>query len=156
MQSAVGMVASALYSFGLCGGRFTQRVLRHHAVFSSRRVLAFHRLTLRSSGLAYSQPLTLYLGRHRNETMEAPEYLDLFSGQGSARVRVRFRSSDGKIASLAFSPREILSLIAAEGDAFHQYLRFDDYLFEVLKYEIDPKTQTLTIVAAPTQGSDSA
>ena len=88
--------------------------------------------------------------------MEAPEYLDLFSGQGSARVRVRFRSSDGKIASLAFSPREILSLIAAEGDAFHQYLRFDDYLFEVLKYEIDPKTQTLTFVAAPTQGSDSA
>ena len=88
--------------------------------------------------------------------MSVPEYLELFSGQGSARVRVRFRQHDGKIASLAFSPREVLSLIAPESDIFHQYLRFDDYLFEVLKYEIEPKTQTLTIVATPKQESNSA
>ena len=88
--------------------------------------------------------------------MIVPEYLELFSGQGVARVRVRFRQHDGKIASLAFSPREVLSLIAPENDTFHQYLRFDDYLFEVLKYEIEPKTQTLTIVAAPKQKGNSA
>ena len=88
--------------------------------------------------------------------MSVPEYLELFSGQGSARVRVRFRQHDGKIASLAFSPKEIISLIAPESDIFHQYLRFDDYLFEVLKYEIEPKTQTLTIVATPKQESNSA
>ena len=88
--------------------------------------------------------------------MSVPEYLELFSGKGSAQVRVRFRQHDGKIASLAFSPREVLSLIAPENDTFHQYLRFDDYLFEVLKYEIEPKTQTLTIVAAPKQKGNSA
>ena len=88
--------------------------------------------------------------------MIVPEYLELFSGQGVARVRVRFRQHDGKIASLAFSPREVLSLIAPENDTFHQYLRFNDYLFEVLKYEIEPKTQTLTIVAAPKQKGTSA
>ena len=88
--------------------------------------------------------------------MSVPEYLELFSGQGAGRVRVRFQQYDGKIASLAFSPREVLSLIAPENDTFHQYLRFDDYLFEVLKYEIEPKTQTLTIVAAPKQNGNSA
>ena len=88
--------------------------------------------------------------------MSIPEYLELFSGQGVGRVRVRFRQHDGKIASLAFSPREVLSLVAPESDTFHQYLRFDDYLFEVLKYEIEPKTQTLTIVAAPKQKGNSA
>ena len=88
--------------------------------------------------------------------MEVPEYLELFSGQGAGRVRVRFRQHDGKITSVAFSPREVLSLIAPETDSFHQYLRFDDYLFEVLKYEIEPKTQTLTIIAIPKQESDYA
>lgn len=88
--------------------------------------------------------------------MSIPEYLELFSGQGVGRVRVRFRQHDGKIASLAFSPREVLSLVAPESDTFHQYLRFDDYLFEVLKYEIEPKTQTLTIVAIPKRKDDSA
>ena len=87
--------------------------------------------------------------------MSVPEYLELFSGKGSAQVRVRFRQHDGKIASLAFSPREVLSLIAPESDTFHQYLRFDDYLFEVLKYEIEPKTQTLTIVAIPKREGNS-
>ena len=87
--------------------------------------------------------------------MSVPEYLELFSGQGSAQVRVRFRQHDGKIASLAFSPREVLSLIAPESDTFHQYLRFDNYLFEVLKYEIEPKTQTLTIVAIPKREGNS-
>ena len=88
--------------------------------------------------------------------MEVPEYLELFSGQGAGRVCVRFRQHDGKITSVAFSPREVLSLIAPETDSFYQYLRFDDYLFEVLKYEIEPKTQTLTIIAIPKQESDSA
>lgn len=88
--------------------------------------------------------------------MSIPEYLELFSGQGVGRVRVRFRQHDGKIASLAFSPREVLSLVTPESDTFHQYLRFDDYLFEVLKYEIEPKTQTLTIVAIPKRKDDSA
>ena len=88
--------------------------------------------------------------------MNVPEYLELFSGQGAGQVRVRLRQHDGKIASLAFSPKEIISLIAPESDIFHQYLRFDDYLFEVLKYEIEPKTQTLTIVAIPKRKDDSA
>ena len=81
--------------------------------------------------------------------MKIPEYLMMFSGQGSGRVIVRFKAHDGKIASLAFSANEILSLVATNG--FHQHLRFDDHLFEVLKYEIEPKTQTLTIVATPAQ-----
>ena len=57
--------------------------------------------------------------------MSVPEYLELFSGQGAGQVRVRFRQHDGKIASLAFSPREVLSLIAPESDTFHQYSKFD-------------------------------
>ncbi len=81
--------------------------------------------------------------------MHVPEYLELFSGQGLGKVRVQFRSHKGKIASVDFSPREIISLITAKGDAFHRYLRIDDHLFEVLNYEIDPKTQTLTIVVTP-------
>lgn len=87
--------------------------------------------------------------------MEVPEYLELFSGEGAWRVRVRFYQHDGKITSIVFSPREIVSLISPETDSFHKYLRFDDYLFEVLKYEIEPKTQTLTIIAIPKQESNS-
>lgn len=84
--------------------------------------------------------------------MNEPEYLSLFSNDGPGRVKVRFVGHPGKIAEQAFAPREVLALIDSNSQRFHRLMRFDDYLFEVHKYEIDPRTQTLTIVAGEVVG----
>lgn len=79
--------------------------------------------------------------------MHYPEYLQMFSNDGNGKVNVLFKKHGGLVKELAFSPREIMALLSEDGEGFHRYIRFDDYLLEVIKYEIEPSAQTLTITA---------
>lgn len=81
--------------------------------------------------------------------MHYPEYLQMFSNNGKGKIHVSLRGNKGIVKDLAFSPIEVMALLREGGDEFHRYIRFDDYLFEVVKYEIDPRAQTLTITAKP-------
>lgn len=75
------------------------------------------------------------------------EYLTLFSNKGSIRVQVKFRGFDGTVAAQAMEPEEIVRLISEEGGGFKRWLTFDEALFEILRYEIDPTRNVLTIRA---------
>lgn len=79
--------------------------------------------------------------------MKLPEYHVLFSNQGPVDVLVKFEDHDGTVPSKKMSPQEISGLISKNGKGFHTSMTFDDWPFEICKYEIDPKKNQLTIVA---------
>ena len=77
--------------------------------------------------------------------MNFPEYLVLFSNQGTIDVRVTFEDHEGSISSRKMSPKEISVLISPDGKGFHTQLTFDDWPFVITKYEINPAENKLTI-----------
>lgn len=78
--------------------------------------------------------------------MNVPEYFSLFSGEGEFSVRVQFKG-DGFVASRKATAQEITNLMNPQTGAFHTSMTFDDHLFEVYKYEIDPIQKQLVIKA---------
>lgn len=78
--------------------------------------------------------------------MNLPEYLVLFSNQGTIDVQVKFKDCDGQIAPKKMRPQEIAALISDDGDGFQTRMTFDEHPFEISKYEIDPKGNKLTLV----------
>ena len=79
--------------------------------------------------------------------MNLPEYLVLFSNEGSIDVHVQFEEHEGSVAPRKMSPQEISALISNDGTGFHTRMTFDDWLFAICKYEIDPTKNQLIIVA---------
>lgn len=79
--------------------------------------------------------------------MNLPEYLVLFSNEGTVDVKVTFEDHDGSIASRKMRPNEIATLISTNGKGFHTQMTFDDWPFVITKYEIEPALNKLTIVA---------
>lgn len=77
--------------------------------------------------------------------MDYPEYLSLFSGQGEYKVQVHFKGSDSRVANSAMMASEVNCLINSETGTFYTKMYFDDHLFDVYKYEIDPARRTLEI-----------
>ena len=77
------------------------------------------------------------------------EYLVLFSKSGKIKINVKFKDDIGFIASMNMNPREITKLISPIDGQFFSEMTFDDYPFEVYKYEINPLKKTLTIHARP-------
>lgn len=77
--------------------------------------------------------------------MDYPEYLSLFSGQGEYKVHVHFKGSESRVANSAMMASEVSCLINPETGAFYTKLHFDDHLFNVYRYEIDPIKLTLKI-----------
>ena len=79
--------------------------------------------------------------------MNLPEYLVLFSDEGTIEVEVKFEDHDGSIPSKKIRPKEIAALISEDSKGFHTQMTFDDWLFMITKYEIDPALNKVTIVA---------
>lgn len=81
--------------------------------------------------------------------MEEAEYLRLFSKNGDLKVQVKFKDFSGTICALRMNPEEILKLISPSDGQFISKMTFDEWLFEVYKYEIDPLKKVITIRARP-------
>lgn len=79
--------------------------------------------------------------------MNFPEYLVLFSNNGTTDIQVSFEDHDGSISSRKMSPKEISHLILPDGKGFHSQMTFDDWPFVITKYQIEPAENKLTIFA---------
>ncbi len=77
--------------------------------------------------------------------MNYPEYLTLFSGKGKFEVNVRFKNFSGKVINTKMFPDEIFKLIDKDNNEFYSKMYFDEFLFEIYKYQIDPINKKLTI-----------
>ena len=78
--------------------------------------------------------------------MNVPEYFVLFSGEGEFSVEVKFKG-EGFVQPRRATAQEVASIVDARTGTFHAALTFDEHLFEVAKYEIDPLNKTLVISA---------
>ena len=78
--------------------------------------------------------------------MEIPEYLMLFSNNGNININVKFKDHKGSVAKLTMTSDEIVKLINPSNGEFYTEMRFDDWLFEIYKYQIDPLKKKLTIM----------
>lgn len=78
--------------------------------------------------------------------MNVPEYLLLFSGSGEFSVEVKFKG-DGFVPPRSATVQEITRLVNPETGGLYTAMTFDDHLFEVYKYEIDPIKKKLIIKA---------
>lgn len=79
--------------------------------------------------------------------MEHPEYLDIFHENGSYKLQAIFKDFDGNIAEKAMEAIEIKKLIDPNTGLFIEKMQFDDWLFEIYKYEIDPINKIIKIRA---------
>jgi len=79
--------------------------------------------------------------------MNLPEYLVLFSNEGTIDIQVKFEDHDGSISSRKMRPKEISALVSMNGKGFHTRMTFDDWPFVITKYEIEPESNKLIIVA---------
>jgi hypothetical protein len=81
--------------------------------------------------------------------MSAPEYLSLFSQQGSIAVEVK--TQDGKIMpirKMAIEPDELEKLVSPSTGNIIDEISIDEFLYCILKFEIAPKQKKLTIWVA--------
>ncbi len=79
--------------------------------------------------------------------MKLNEYLLLFSNEGATKVQVKFKDFDGTVVTQSMEPREIVRLVSPENGKFMTSMTFDEWPFEVYKYEIDPIKDIVTIRA---------
>lgn len=79
--------------------------------------------------------------------MSQSEYLSLFSNRGPIKVQVKFKDFDGYVANRAMQPDEIRRILSPETGEFLRLMTFDEWPFEVYKYEIEPIKNKLTIHA---------
>jgi len=79
--------------------------------------------------------------------MNLPEYLVLFSNEGTIDVEVDFEDHDGTVSGRKMSPKEIAALISKNGKGFHTQMTFDESPFVITKYGIEPALNKLTITA---------
>lgn len=77
--------------------------------------------------------------------MDTPEYLLLFSNSGDITVKVVFKDYKGQVAEQSMSPDEVNKLTTKDG--FLKSMTFDEWPFKILKYEINPICNELTIHA---------
>ncbi len=82
--------------------------------------------------------------------MIAKEYLDLFSNHGPLKALVKFKDHDGSVPERHLEARELDKLWCREDGLLLQFMTFDDWLFEITKYEIDPRRGLITIHAQKT------
>ncbi|WP_156929295.1 hypothetical protein [Marichromatium purpuratum] len=71
----------------------------------------------------------------------------MFSNQGTINIQVKFKDFDGTVANQTMEPSEITQLISPDGGEFRKLMTFDDWPFEVYRYEIEPAKNTITIRA---------
>ena len=78
--------------------------------------------------------------------MDVPEYYELFQSDGGVCVEVKFKDHEGSVADLSMNADEIVKLIDSSTRQFYTEIKFDDWLFEVYRYSIDPIKKKLNIM----------
>lgn len=79
----------------------------------------------------------------KHEEMIVPEYFMLFSNTGAMSIEVRTSKYRFPIAKRNMDPEEITQII--HNGKFYTQMSFDEWPFEVYKYEIDPIKNKLII-----------
>lgn len=79
----------------------------------------------------------------KNDEMIMPEYFMLFPNPGTITIEVRTSTSRVPIAKRKMNPEEITQLI--HNGKFYTQMSFDEWPFEIYKYEIDPIKNKLII-----------
>lgn len=79
--------------------------------------------------------------------MNSKEYLTLFSNTGNIDVSVRFKDHDGSVSNVSMEATELSKLVDPESGEFLKAMSFDEWPFEILKYEVDPVRNRLIITA---------
>ena len=79
--------------------------------------------------------------------MNLPEFLTIFSNEGNIEVEVKFKDTQSQIVKQRMSPDEIIKLIDYSNNNFYTKMTFDEHLFEVYKYQIDPIKKKFIIMA---------
>ncbi len=79
--------------------------------------------------------------------MGLPEYLCLFSREGNIEVKVKIKDFNGTVINRRMQAEEITKLISEYTKEFITKMTFDEWTFEVYKYQIDPIKKRLTIYA---------
>lgn len=77
--------------------------------------------------------------------MMIKEYLQTFSNTGDITVTVKFGKTAAAIAPQRMSATELEALIDPLTGHFLSAMRFDDHLFQIRKFEVDPLKNRLTI-----------
>ncbi len=62
-------------------------------------------------------------------------------------IEVKFLDHDGYIPPKSMWPNEVIKLLSADTHSFLKEMTFDEWSFEIVKYEIDPVKNTLVIRA---------
>lgn len=83
----------------------------------------------------------------KSNPIEPVEYLMLFSNEGAIKVEVKFQDFKGTVAHQYMKPSEIIKLVSDEGEGFVTNMNFDDWPFQVVRYELDPIKNSLIIFA---------
>jgi hypothetical protein len=78
-----------------------------------------------------------------------PEFFLTFASDGPVRVQVKFKGHDGLVSDRTMYPREIEAIVSSDDDSFLKRMTFDDWPFEIYRYEIDPLKNVMTIRARP-------
>ena len=86
--------------------------------------------------------------------MHMPEYLELFSNNGSMRVEVRFMDRRVSVAKQSMQEDELSGLIDPATGKLYRRMLFDEWPFEVLGYEIDLEKGRLVIKAKALASGD--
>lgn len=73
------------------------------------------------------------------------EYLTLLKNEGNIEVDVKFKDQKIWISNRKITANNIIDLINPTSDNFYTKMTFDEHLYEVYKYEIDPIRMKLTI-----------
>jgi hypothetical protein len=78
---------------------------------------------------------------------DQPEYLQMFSDEGPVRVKVKFQDKNCSIAERKMHWQELDRLMDQEAKSPFRHLFFDTFRYPVVRYEIDPVRNLLTIFA---------
>jgi hypothetical protein len=84
---------------------------------------------------------------------DQPEYLQMFSNEGPVKVMVRFSAEKEKHRAASIMDmhwKEFDRLIDPETGALYTSMYLDTHLCPIKRYEIDPASNSLTIVIAKT------
>lgn len=78
---------------------------------------------------------------------EPIEFLTLFSNSGPYRVTVKFKDHLGLVADRQMEAEEISRLVNRDTGLFAEQMEFDEWPFDVVKFDVDLVRKKLTIHA---------
>lgn len=84
--------------------------------------------------------------------MDYPEYLSLFASEGDYEISVSFRDKRQVVAKRKTTPGDFLHLVSAKDGSFRNRMNFDEWPFEIYKYQIDLAKRHITVYAQRIEG----